>query len=316
MLKRLLERVLRRSAPLEAGAGAASESARAIAEAVAGADQLQLCLNRAAQRAADGDHASAASLYREILELQPREPWIWCNFGAALDAIGQSDKAERAYRKALELEPGLAQAWYNLGRLLQLGGRAAESWNCYREAAARVDLGADRALWQLIYSNWGLLLYNQGRAQDAVALHRKALAEHPQATDLMSCLLLALQYTGGHTQAESFAEHLAYAQRFETPLRGTWPSRTLEGSSFVSRMGVSMLANLGLTQLIAGTPQDYVAIATRLARDPERLALRAGLRERMANSRLTDAKQFTHNLEKAYREMWVNWCVGFRVEGR
>lgn len=78
-----------------------------------------------------------------------------------------------------------------------------------------------------------------------------------------------------------------------------------------------MLANLGMTQLIARTPQAYVAIATRLARDLDRLvALRAELRERMANARLTDAKQFTHNLERAYREMWVNWCVSSRVDAR
>lgn len=83
------------------------------------------------------------------------------------------------------------------------------------------------------------------------------------------------------------------------------PVVTLAGDRFISRMGVSMLTSLGLTELIAKTPEDYVAIAARLAGDPVRLAaLRAGLRERMANSPLTDAKRFTLNLEKAYREMW------------
>ena len=83
------------------------------------------------------------------------------------------------------------------------------------------------------------------------------------------------------------------------------PVITLAGDRFISRMGVSMLTSLGLTELIAETPEEYVAIAARLAGDPVRLAaLRAGLRERMANSPLTDAKRFTLNLEKAYREMW------------
>jgi len=28
----------------------------------------------------------------------------------------------------------------------------------------------------------------------------------------------------------------------------------------------------------------------------------------MVNSPLTDAKRFTLNVEKAYREMWQTWC--------
>ncbi len=95
------------------------------------------------------------------------------------------------------------------------------------------------------------------------------------------------------------------------------PVVTLAGDSFISRMGVSMLTSLGLTELIAQTPEDYVAIAARMAGDLGRLAaLRAGLRERMANSPLTDAKGFTLGLEKAYREMWTTWCGGSRREAR
>ena len=95
------------------------------------------------------------------------------------------------------------------------------------------------------------------------------------------------------------------------------PVVTLAGNSFISRMGVSMLTSLGLTELVAQTPEEYVAIASRLAGDLDRLAaLRAGLRERMANSPLTDAKRFTLNLEKAYREMWITWCGGSRGEAR
>jgi predicted O-linked N-acetylglucosamine transferase (SPINDLY family) len=36
--------------------------------------------------------------------------------------------------------------------------------------------------------------------------------------------------------------------------------------------------------------------------------LRAGMRERMKNSPLCDAKSFTRDLEAAYREMWRGWC--------
>ena len=214
MLKRLVQSLL------HGGVGGAPPGA----EAVTPTGRLHVCITEAAQRAAAGDHAAAAGFYRESLELQPLDPRIWCNLGAELDATGQPSDAERAYRRALELDPALAQAWYNLGRLLQQGDRLAEAESCYREAAARVDARADRPLWQLIYNNWGLLLYTQGRPTEAVALYRQAIAEHGDAADLWSNLLLTMQYAEDYTQAQLFAEHLAYAQRFETPLKASWPA--------------------------------------------------------------------------------------------
>ena len=92
------------------------------------------------------------------------------------------------------------------------------------------------------------------------------------------------------------------------------PVVAMTGNSYVSRMGVNILSNLGLTELLAGTPEEYVAIATRLAGDPEHLAeLRGGLRERMTSSPLTDGKRFTLDLEKAYREMWQTFVAEFNA---
>ena len=57
------------------------------------------------------------------------------------------------------------------------------------------------------------------------------------------------------------------------------PVITLAGRTGVSRGGASILSNVGLTELIAQSPEQYVAIAVALARDPARLA---GLRARAA----------------------------------
>jgi predicted O-linked N-acetylglucosamine transferase (SPINDLY family) len=73
---------------------------------------------------------------------------------------------------------------------------------------------------------------------------------------------------------------------------------------------LSQLTNLGLTELIAHTPDEYVAIAARLAGDLPRLAeLRRTLRSRMEGSPLMDAPRFARNIEAAYRQMWRNWCA-------
>lgn len=87
------------------------------------------------------------------------------------------------------------------------------------------------------------------------------------------------------------------------------PTVTLMGQSALGRMGMSILYNLGLPELVAQTPNAYADIARCLASDPKRLSeLRSGLRERMTRSPLMDAPRFTLNLESLYRRMWYRWC--------
>ena len=95
------------------------------------------------------------------------------------------------------------------------------------------------------------------------------------------------------------------------------PVVTLVGKTVVGRAGLSQLTNLGLPELIARTPEEYVRIAAALARDLPRLAaLRATLRERMRNSPLMDAPRFARDIERAYREMWRQWCARLSSERR
>lgn len=86
------------------------------------------------------------------------------------------------------------------------------------------------------------------------------------------------------------------------------PYITLAGRHFASRMGVSILTNAGLAELIAKDTEDYIDMAVSLAKDPDRLRhLRHGLRERFAASPAMDQKRFARNMEAAYREMWRIW---------
>ena len=58
------------------------------------------------------------------------------------------------------------------------------------------------------------------------------------------------------------------------------PVLTCPGETFASRHSLSHLSNVGLTETIARTLDEYVELAVTLARDLPRLAsLRAGLRE-------------------------------------
>jgi len=108
-------------------------------------------------------------------------------------------------------------------------------------------------------------------------------------------------YTGGTTTCDSLWMGVPVVSQ-----AGTRP---------FTRSGASILANLGLGDLVATSPEQYVATAIALAQDRPRLAgLRAGLRSRMLASPLTDAAQFARDFEAALRVIWET-RAGAAVQG-
>ena len=161
-----------------------------------------------------------------------------------------------------------------------------------------------------------LLLKNPGFGDPSVQLRtRELLAKAGVAHERVELL----------GRVPTVAEHLAQYGRVDIaldtfPYNGTtttcdalWmgvPVVTLAGRTHAARVGVSLLSNVGLPELIAANAGDYIRIAVHLAADTTRLAeLRAMLRERMASSPLMDAPRFARNVEHAYREMWRAWCM-------
>lgn len=89
------------------------------------------------------------------------------------------------------------------------------------------------------------------------------------------------------------------------------PVVTLTGPTVVGRAGLSQLMNLGLPELIASSPEQYVDIVAALAHDLPRLSeLRATLRDRLRASPLMNAPRFARSMEAAYRQMWRRWRLG------
>lgn len=116
------------------------------------------------------------------------------------------------------------------------------------------------------------------------------------------------------------ADHLALYARVDIaldpfPYNGTtttcealWmgvPVVTLRGDRHAGRVGASLLSQVGATEWVAGSVENYVAIAAALAAEPERLHdLRRSLRARVAASPLCDRHAFARKIEGAYRAMW------------
>lgn len=91
------------------------------------------------------------------------------------------------------------------------------------------------------------------------------------------------------------------------------PVVSMAGDLFQSRAGLSLLAVIGLPELVVHSESDYLRIVRELALDRERLSqLREGLRQRMRSSPLMDEERFTRALEALYRGAWRHWCEQVR----
>ncbi len=141
-----------------------------------------------------------------------------------------------------------------------------------------------------------------GRERVTVLPPQRTTAEHLEIYGRVDIGLDPLAYNGTATTCEALWMGV--------------PVVTLRGDRHASRVGASIMTALGLDDLIAPTQDAYVAIAARLARDHDALAtLRAGLRERMRASPLSDSAGFARAVEQAYRSMWRDWCAAQSASG-
>jgi predicted O-linked N-acetylglucosamine transferase (SPINDLY family) len=137
----------------------------------------------------------------------------------------------------------------------------------------------------------------EGVASERISFHR--LMPRPKYLELYHKIDIGIDtfpYNGHTTSLDSYWMGV--------------PVVTLVGKTVVGRAGLSQLHNLGLPELIAHTPEQFIEISVRLANDLQLLGqLRATLRERLEKSPLMDAPRFAKNVEAAYREMWQRWCA-------
>ncbi|MGQ0677709.1 MAG: O-linked N-acetylglucosamine transferase, SPINDLY family protein [Rhodospirillales bacterium] len=89
------------------------------------------------------------------------------------------------------------------------------------------------------------------------------------------------------------------------------PVLTCRGEAFAGRVGASLLGAAGLPELVAGSLEEYEALALKLAADRALLAAtKAKLKANRLTCALFDTAGFTRRLERAYETMWERWQRG------
>jgi SAM-dependent methyltransferase len=135
-------------------------------------------------------------------------------------------------------------------------------------------------------------LAERGISADRIELrgpsfHAELLKEYAE----VDIALDPFPFTGGLTSCEALWMGVPVV---------TWPQ-----SRVVSRQTAAFLGVIGLPELAATGPDDYIRIAASLATDQDRLqALRASLRDRMRASPLMDVAGFTGALETSLRQLY------------
>jgi predicted O-linked N-acetylglucosamine transferase (SPINDLY family) len=107
----------------------------------------------------------------------------------AIDRWRRNDVAgaEASFRRALALNPGLMPAWSNLGQVLWEQGRARDALACLAQA---VEIDPASAVARL---NLGVALMNVNRAADAVAQFREAIRLDPSLAHARATLVKPLR---------------------------------------------------------------------------------------------------------------------------
>ena len=83
------------------------------------------------------------------------------------------------------------------------------------------------------------------------------------------------------------------------------PVVTRYGPRHGTRFGYSILQNLGLGELAAPTPKQFVDIAAALAANTDLLStLRENMRGFLSSSPLGNAAQYVADIESAYETVW------------
>ena len=200
----------------------------------------------------EGRLADAEDVLRGACAQYTSDAPAWHLYGHTLSLRGKSEASIRALQRATDLAPENADAVYSLASALRSAGEAARAIELYRRVTALrpdahaawlalADLHAERdpdeaeALYERalasapasaeIHYNYGNLLLRCGRAEEAVARYREAVALQPAFVRAYSNLLCALTYADSASAEEIRDAHLEFDARYARGLASATPHR-------------------------------------------------------------------------------------------
>lgn len=177
-------------------------------------------------------------------------------------------------------------------------------FNAWMDILAQVP---NSALWLAIQNpdaqrNLSQHALDKGISADRIIFAAQVdYAEHLMRHSHVDLMLDTYPFNGGTTTSDA--------------LWAGSPVLSLAGKSFASRMGASLLHNIGLAPLVTTSIEDYKNLAIHLTLVPARLdALRTQLRNNLQNSPLFNAQRYTQYFEKGLEMAVARYRAGLNPE--
>lgn len=173
-----------------------------------------------------GRRDDAIPCYRKAAALDPKLAFAHLNLAILLLDDGRGPlEALDSFKKAIALEPdiagpNLAHLHNSLGILLQSHGMLSEALTSFQNAVDSNPHLVEAS------NNLGMTLAQFGRHGEAVQSFRHAITIKSDFAIAYSNLLFCLSHDANIAAEAIFAEHCAFGDRFEGPLRDAWQSHT------------------------------------------------------------------------------------------
>lgn len=147
------------------------------------------------------DFSIAADCYRQLVQAESINPEVYVSYGFALLNLNKFQQAKDVLLRAVALDAQSADAYYMLGTAYSVLGDetgAEEAWQTSNSISPQIES---------LYCDFCLLLFKQGKLQQAKALIGKGIKHFPQNADMYF-------YLGNlHTESADFAAAVnAYEQ--------------------------------------------------------------------------------------------------------
>ena len=199
--------------------------------------------------------------------------------------------------------PAMSDGIITFGSLNRLAKVSAETYRAWAEVLLAVPRSRlilksgelnDAAAREQIAGHF----IKAGVAADRIIMQgRTSWYEHMQAYNQIDIALDPFPHGGGVTALEGL-------------MMGV-PVITLRWPTVVGRLSASIMTTLGLSDWIAETQEEYIALAVQKASDLQSLAeLRQQLRGIFTSSIIGDQAAYVRAVEQEYRQLWREWCAG------
>jgi eukaryotic-like serine/threonine-protein kinase len=177
----------------------------------------------------EGRYDEAASLLRQVVEIEPRNAQAWIKLGQAYESQQRLPDAQASFEKAIEIQPGYQGGYHSLGtyfyrigkydeaahrfeRALQLApdnyreytqlGALYIQTGRYRQAETMLKRSIELRPSPIAYNNLASCYTYQERYPEAVAMMEKAVQLAPNNVDVVANLAHAYRLNGEAAKAQ------------------------------------------------------------------------------------------------------------------